>query len=439
MKKFYLLLSAIILLPIIVCAQPSFTERFGYAPSSTNPLEVQSSNTWVGASSGIFVTSGSLAYTGLSNSGNKISFQGNADGVYADFAPAVVPYPGNVYYSFLFRVTAVPTSTSTDGDYFIRLNNGTTTNIIAPIYIRASSTDNTKFNIGYGKRAFNLWLGEDLNPNTTYCVVVCYSTSDLDVTSHSVKLWLNPPVSSFSGNTEPAYTLRTSGAASGNVTNIAAIKRIVIGHGNTNNADMQIDIDEIRIGTTWSEVAVLPVSFNKFLAEVQTNRTRLTWSTFSEQRNSHFEIERSLDGVNFELLTTVLGKGTTSESSLYTIFDNNPSSGTNYYRLSQIDLDGKKTILGTAYASFKIDDVLSFSVYPNPVSSKINMLLKNYQGNFTAALSTLDGRMVYQQQMEATATKPIYLLSLPSKPASGTYVLQVRGSGLSKSVKIFVE
>ena len=434
MKNFYLLLSAMVLSPILVWAQPSFTERFEYTASTTDALEVQSSGTWVGSGSGLFVTTGSLSYPGLSNSGNKISFQGSADGAYTAFDAAVEPYPGNVYYSFLFRVTAVPSATT--GDYFIRLNNGTASNIIAPVYIRASSTDNTKFNIGYGKRGFNLWLEQDLELNTTYCLVVSYSTSDLDGTSHSVKLWLNPPLSA----SEPTYTLRTSGAASGNVTNISAIKRVVIGHGATNNADMQIDIDEIRVGTTWSAVAVLPVSFDKFSAEAQTNRIKLAWSTFSEQANRHFEVERSSDGVNFELLTTVPGKGNKSEPSFYTAFDNNPQSGVNYYRLSQTDINGKKTVLSVVPVSFKLDDALTVNVYPNPVSSEINLSLTNYQGSFKTVLSTIDGRVIHQEEIEAKAGQSIYLLSLASKPAAGTYILQVTGNGgLAKSVKIFVQ
>ncbi|TZF85504.1 T9SS type A sorting domain-containing protein (plasmid) [Pedobacter sp. BS3] len=266
MKKNNLLyVMLLFLLPMIGSAQ-TFQDHFDYTPSETSGLEIQSSGKWVGTNSGIFVTEGSLPYSGLTGPGNKITLMGSADGAYSAFDPATTPYPDNVYYSFVFRVLTVPGST--EGDYFIRLNNGASaTNIIVPIYIRASPTDNTKFNIGYGKRGLNQWLSYDLNPNTTYHVVVSYSTSDTDPNtadpsspSHSVKLWLNPPLASFYSNYEPPYTLRTSGAATGNVTNTGAIKRVIIGHGNTNNQNMKLEIDEMRVGTTWSGMASLSLT-----------------------------------------------------------------------------------------------------------------------------------------------------------------------------------
>src|SRR5690606_32129291 len=111
----------------------SLIEHFNYTANSTNPLEIQSAGIWSGTNSGVYVTEGSLSYVGLTGSGNKVSFQGNADGVFAAFDASTTPYAQNVYYSFLFQVKNVPTSTSTDGDYFIRFNNGSASNSIVPI------------------------------------------------------------------------------------------------------------------------------------------------------------------------------------------------------------------------------------------------------------------------------------------------------------------
>lgn len=267
MKKvnviFTFLLSIGWLIPIVGWAQPSIIESFSYTADATQSLEVQSAGVWTGSNSGVFVTEESLPYLGLTGTGNKISFQGNADGLAIAFDPTTgPPYAENIYYAFLFQVKSVPSSTS--GDYFIRLNNGNAPNSIVPVYLRASENNPAKFNLGYGKRGLNTWLTDDLDANTTYYIVLSYSTSDTDPDplkpNDAVKLWLNPPLSSFFSNIEPPYTSRVTGAASGNVTNTTAIKRVVIGHGDANKADMQIDIDEIRVGTTWSEMALLPVN-----------------------------------------------------------------------------------------------------------------------------------------------------------------------------------
>ncbi len=66
----------------------------------------------------------------------------------------------------------------------------------------------------------------------------------------------------------------------------------------------------------------------------------LTWATASELNNKAFQIEKSIDGVNFSKIGKVKGNGTIEEVKNYRFLDVSATQGTNYYRLKQIDKDG---------------------------------------------------------------------------------------------------
>lgn len=66
----------------------------------------------------------------------------------------------------------------------------------------------------------------------------------------------------------------------------------------------------------------------------------LTWSTASETNNKAFQIEKSIDGVNYSKIGKVKGNGTIKEVKDYRFLDVSATQGTNYYRLKQIDKDG---------------------------------------------------------------------------------------------------
>jgi hypothetical protein len=89
----------------------------------------------------------------------------------------------------------------------------------------------------------------------------------------------------------------------------------------------------------------LPVELIDFDAFSDGTYVSLEWSTFSESNNSHFIIEKSVDGESWKHLIKVYGKGNSTELSEYRTTDDIPSV-TTYYRLTQYDYDGKKEVLG---------------------------------------------------------------------------------------------
>lgn len=90
-------------------------------------------------------------------------------------------------------------------------------------------------------------------------------------------------------------------------------------------------------------VAVVPVELSEFTAHLNTdkNEVELRWRTLSEFNNWKFVVEKSLDAISFSYVGSVLGWGTTNVPKSYMFLDTDVSAPLVYYRLVQIDYDGK--------------------------------------------------------------------------------------------------
>jgi hypothetical protein len=91
----------------------------------------------------------------------------------------------------------------------------------------------------------------------------------------------------------------------------------------------------------------------------------LDWVTASELNSDRFEIERSVDAESWVTLGSVRGQGTKSTRTNYTYIDVEPPMATIYYRLKQVDFDGKFTY--SPIRSVEFEWIPGLSVYPNPV------------------------------------------------------------------------
>lgn len=104
--------------------------------------------------------------------------------------------------------------------------------------------------------------------------------------------------------------------------------------------------------------AVVPITLTRFVANTKSNnKVELQWTTASEYNNDRFEVEHSLDGSNFKKLSTIKGKIKSTEISEYTFIHEEPSTGINYYRLKQVDIDGTVTYSDLVAASLKSKEI----------------------------------------------------------------------------------
>jgi hypothetical protein len=133
----------------------------------------------------------------------------------------------------------------------------------------------------------------------------------------------------------------------------------------------------------------LPLRLLSFTAARQGDNALLEWQTTNEVNTSHFELERSkaTDAAVFEKIgaTTAANNGGTHS---YSFTDNTPAKGTNYYRLKQVDRDGRYSYSHIASLLFESNDT-KLNIYPNPAKNTITIA---YAGNQkTVRLSIFDG------------------------------------------------
>lgn len=114
-----------------------------------------------------------------------------------------------------------------------------------------------------------------------------------------------------------------------------------------------------------SSLNSLPVELKRFEVTPRSGSIDLEWETESEINASHFLVERSTDGVNYESIDYIKTKGGISTPAQYATKDLSPSFGWNYYRLRMVDQDGSYEY--SPVKVVKLEQNSSILVYPNPV------------------------------------------------------------------------
>jgi hypothetical protein len=185
--------------------------------------------------------------------------------------------------------------------------------------------------------------------------------------------------------------------------------------------------------------AVLPVSMSSFTIAPDKNKVQINWSTAIEENCNRFDIERSTDGFRFLSIATVQGNGTTAIAHNYSVYDEVPSNGANYYRIKQYDNDGRFAISGVKSINMVLKNVIA-KAYPNPTHADINFMLQNYAGSsVTATLIDVTGKPVHKEVIQTNAGQINYKLNLKTQLAAGVYILQLKGDSLSESIHILIQ
>lgn len=132
-----------------------------------------------------------------------------------------------------------------------------------------------------------------------------------------------------------------------------------------NNVFYNVSLDDFKIADP------MPVTFISFTARKEGSKSILNWSTATETNSNKFIVERSSNGTDFkEVIGTVKAAGNSTTVQNYSLADNAPLNKWNYYRLKQIDLDGKFAYSNIASVYFSKDNSSFVSIYPNPVKDQ---------------------------------------------------------------------
>ena len=169
----------------------------------------------------------------------------------------------------------------------------------------------------------------------------------------------------------------------------------------------------------------LPVSLVDFKGSAAGTINKLEWTTATETNNAGFELERSADGSRFSSLAYVASKavnGTSSSSLSYSFNDVKPFTGNGWYRLKQVDKDGKATysqVVLIKRTGVKAGFITS--VFPNPAVKELTVSLSAGTEKLSIVVSDLTGKAVMQLPVAAGAE----LVRVPVQQlAAGTYFIK---------------
>lgn len=196
--------------------------------------------------------------------------------------------------------------------------------------------------------------------------------------------------------------------------------------------------DIVRFGTygrgVWDfdiiSQPVLPLEWLAFTARRQGDaQAILDWETASERNVSHFEVERSSDGFDF----SPVGKLDAAGDGQYRWVDERALPGTSFYRLRQIDFDGKYSYSPVRSVELPAATV-ALHISPNPITD----------GQFTAHFAAseepleitvwdLQGKQLASQS--GTGETGQLAIPLSTQTNSGIVLVQLFYQGKTEVVK----
>ena len=179
-----------------------------------------------------------------------------------------------------------------------------------------------------------------------------------------------------------------------------------------------------------SGITVLPVELLNFSVEQKGHTASINWQTATEKNNNYFDVERSVDGINFELVKRIKSKADNAGNSSfvldYSYTDGNPLEGVSYYRLIQVDKDSKFEIFNMISFSLTKDtyEKIQFKIYPNPNDGNFLVDVGGIENNHTVEVKIVDilGKIIFEELTDVFSIKnKEFAINLKNKFPSGNY------------------
>lgn len=182
--------------------------------------------------------------------------------------------------------------------------------------------------------------------------------------------------------------------------------------------------------TTVQSTTPLPIELLSFDAQRKGMQTICNWETASETNNDYFELLRSDNAEQYEVIAKIpgYGHGTTTQPRSYSFTDKDACNNIRYYRLKQVDIDGTTSYSEVVSVRCKREggDV---SVYPNPAQNAITVsFYEDEDTEINLQIVDYTGRIVYEESLKSLRGTNFATLSL-SNLAKGVYYIQLIDTG----------
>lgn len=211
----------------------------------------------------------------------------------------------------------------------------------------------------------------------------------------------------------------------------------VAGYSGTDQFVIKTSVGSVSSLTTITAniAGTLPVVLGSFNVIKQEAGILVDWMTVSESNTLHFNLERSLDGINYSKIYSAAAKGNSSVPVKYSWTDVLPHDGSNYYRLKLIDKNGQVTLFPVKTMIWHNTKASAFVIHGNVVSTNGIQIRMNTAEMGTLMLVNMKGEVLRSQQV---ASGNYYMeFSIPSS-AAGTYILSFRNIKLIESEYVII-
>jgi hypothetical protein len=205
------------------------------------------------------------------------------------------------------------------------------------------------------------------------------------------------------------------------------------------NSNSDFTVTGTSSGFSWFGAASgnnnpLPVELVSFSGLCEEGNITLTWQTASEFNSSHFDVEKSRDGENWQMLATVPSAGTSNELLTYQTVDQNATDGNNYFRLRQVDIDGTEKVYDPINVSCAEVTPGYFSSFPNPSGTSFQLIVNNKELIGTCVLNMVDatGKVIEQREIEVKDGINMFVINQELTP--GIYFMNISNGSKSTSV-----
>ena len=176
-------------------------------------------------------------------------------------------------------------------------------------------------------------------------------------------------------------------------------------------------------------LTVVPVTGLEFNAAKQNNNALLQWKTFTETNNIGFQIERSVDAINYDSIGFVAGRGVNGNGAMYSFSDNTALNGISYYRLKQRDFSGAYSY--SIVKSLEFDKAASFTVYPNPVQNILYIKSTVALRNTSIQIYDASGKLIQSMALTGTGVLQVPVNNL----AKGIYYADIIGDSFKQNIR----
>ncbi|MEO6314226.1 MAG: metallophosphoesterase [Chitinophagaceae bacterium] len=184
-----------------------------------------------------------------------------------------------------------------------------------------------------------------------------------------------------------------------------------------------------------SALAVSVINYNALL---KNKKVWVSWTTTQEVNSDYFTIERSANGIDYEMLMVIDGKGNSNTATNYEFTDNHPLEATSYYRLVATDKDGDKKIAGTRSVNNNTVKTFSIAIQPNPaVNNEVNTIIQSAKRQtVNIKVFASSGTTVYSKQLQVQPGTNPFRFTLPT----GVYIVSAAAQdGTKTNEKILVK